>query len=139
MGFTENNTNASFETDEKKLKENLQKIDNSLDEIFAVLNKKISFDEFCESISEGIDSFILKHEQDGKLKFLGGSCTFRVTGFIKKCAYEAELYFENSGGEYTKVTMNGALPLSRFTDEAVKVDIAEISKNKEFKVDIEHP
>ena len=140
MGFTEKSgSSSSFEADAKKLEENLQKLDNSLDEIFSVLNKKITFDEFCESISNEIDAFIPKHEQSENVEFIGGNCVFKITGFVKKCSATADLYFRNSKGEFTQVTMNGALPLSKFTEESVKTDLAEVSKNKELKVDIEHP
>lgn len=139
MGFTEKSNTTLFEQDAKKLEENLKKLDDSLDEIFSVLDKKITFNELCELVSNEIDEFITAHEKAESLDFIGGHCTFMVTGFIKKCTTAAELYFRNAKNEYTMVTMNGALPLSKFTDEAVKTDLAEISKNKEFKVDIEHP
>lgn len=140
MGFKgKNSIPSSFEADAKKLEDNLQKLDDSLDEIFSVLNKKISFDEFCESISNEIDEFIPKHELSENLEFIGGNCTFKVTGFVKKCIVTADLYFRNDKNEFTQVTMNGALPFSKFTDESVKTDLTEITKNKELKVDIEHP
>ncbi len=140
MGFTEkNNAHSSFEADVKKLEDNLKNLDNSLDEIFSVLDKKISFDELCGIVSDEIDEFIPTHEKAENLEFIGGNCTFKVTGFIKKCSTTAELYFRNGKNEYTKVTMSGALPLSKFTDESVKTDIEEILKNKGLKVDIEHP
>ncbi len=140
MGFKEKNGNlSSFEADTKKLEDNLQKLDESLNEIFSVLNKKITFDEFCERISSEIDAFIPAHEQSESLEFIGGNCTFKVTGFVKKCTVTADLYFRNDKNEFTQVTMSGALPFSKFTEESVKTDLAEIAKNKELKVDIEHP
>ncbi len=139
MGFTEkNNAPSTFDADVNKLEDNLKKLDDSLDEIFSVLDRKISFDELCGIVSDEIDEFIPTHEKAENLEFIGGSCTFKVTGFIKKCATTAELYFRNDKNEYMKVTMSGALPLSKFTDESLKTDIAQLSK-KELKVDIEHP
>lgn len=140
MGFTEkSNSQSAYEANAQKLNSNLKKLDESLDEIFSVLDKKITFDEFCGSISNEIDEFITVHEQSEKVEFIGGNCVFKVTGFVKKCTVTADLYFRNGKNEFTQVTMNAALPLSKFTDDSVKTDLAEIIKNKGLKVDIEHP
>lgn len=50
-----------------------------------------------------------------------------------------DLYFMDDKKEYTKAALSEVLPFSKFTDEAVKTDLAEIAKNKGLKVDIEHP
>ena len=140
MGFAEKNSaQSSFDADVKKLEENIQKLDDSLDEIFSVLDKKISFDELCNIVSNDIDEFITSCESEKNISFIGGNCTFKITGFVKKCSVSADLYFVNDKKEYTKATMSGVLPMSKFTEESVKTDLAEISENKELKIDIEHP
>ncbi len=140
MGFAEKNSAPStFDADTKKLQDNIQKLDESLDGIFSVLDKKVSFDELCDTVSSEIDGFITKCESEQSLSFIGGSCMFKVTGFVKKCSISADLYFMDDKKEYTKATMSGVLPFSKFTDESVKTDLAEIAKNKGLKVDIEHP
>lgn len=140
MGFTKmNNSSTAFEADVKKTEVSLQKPDDSLEGIFSAVDRKISFDELCDLVSDEIDGFIPKCEEVDNQRFIGGSCAFKVTGFIKKCAITADLYFENYKKEYSKVTMSGALPFSKFTDKSVKSDLAELSKNGGLKVDIEHP
>lgn len=140
MGFVEHSEKPTgFDNDIKKLEQNLQNIDSSLDEVLAVLNKKISFDELCKAVSQQIDDFIPKHETSEHVSFVGGNCFFEITGFIKKCSVTADLYFRDSGSEWSKVTMSGTLPLSRFSEESVKGDIAEIAKQKGLKVEIVHP
>lgn len=140
MGFVEHSEKLSgFDNDIKKLEQNLQNIDSSLEEIFSVLNKKIGFDELCEAVSKQIDDFIPKHEISEHVSFVGGNCFFEITGFIKKCSVTADLYFRNSSNEWSKVTMSGTLPLSRFNEESVKSDIAEIAKQNGLKMEIVHP
>ena len=95
MGLTEkNNASSTFESDVKKLDDNFKKLNNSLDEIFSVLDKKISFDELCNIVGNEIDEFILRCEKAENVEFIGGSCTFKITGFIKKCSTSADLYLD---------------------------------------------
>lgn len=100
---------------------------------------KISFDKFCKSVSDRIDALILECEQTQETVFAGGSCRFEVTGIIKRCEAAAELYFCNSKNEWEKVSVNRVLPLSRFSEESVKTDIAELIKQHGIEAEITHP
>lgn len=100
---------------------------------------KISFNEFCKSVSDRIDVLILECEQAEGTVFAGGSCRFEVTGMIKRCEVAAELYFCNSKNEWEKVSVNRVLPLSRFSGKSVKTDIAELIKQHGIEAEITHP
>ena len=100
---------------------------------------KIGFSEFCRSVSDRIDALILEYEQAEGTVFAGGSCRFEVTGMIKRCEAAAELYFCTGKNEWEQISVNRALPLSRFSEESVKTDIAEIIKQRGIEAEIIHP
>ena len=100
---------------------------------------KINFETFCRDVSDRIDSFILERESSGGTAFIGGSCRFEVIEKSRKCAATAELYFLNDKDEWDKISMSRSLPISRFSDESVKTDIAELIEKHGIEAEIIHP
>lgn len=142
MGFLDNkdkNVNIELDDESARLKKSIKEVQDSLNEILARIEKKVSFDEFSDIVSREIDNEIIEQEKDGNLSFVGGSCTFKITGFIKKCSTEAELYFRSCDNKWTRVSMNGNLSIAKFTEEAVKNELSDIEKSKGIKIEIVHP
>ncbi len=111
------------------LKEGINVICETLDDLINKISGCITFDEFLENISKFADSKIIETEKKHNLKYVAGKCNLEADIKAGCVITNLELYYKNSNNAWVKNGFGGKTQISKFTDDSINKEINDLIKN----------
>ncbi len=116
----------------------LTTITETLKGVLDLFKRKITFEEYLSATSDVIDKKIIDICKAEKIRYVGGTCTFRASKENQRIAAKLELFFQDTFGQWIKKEQKFSAPISVFTDEAKATAIKKMFKD-ELKINIDAP
>lgn len=116
----------------------LNTISETLKGVLDLFKRKISFEEYLNATGDVIDKKIIDICKAEKIRYVGGTCTFRASRENQRIAAKLELFFQDTFGQWIKKEQKFSAPISIFTDDA-KAKVIEKMYTDELKINIDAP
>lgn len=113
-------------------------IGEALKGIADLFKRKISFDEYLDATGDVIDKKIIEICGKEKIRFIGGSCTFRASKDAGRLSGKLELFFQDAFNNWVKKEQGFSAPISVFKEEDITKRIEPLY-SREMKIGIDPP